>query len=251
MILVFLAAQRDGRQHYHGPRAVVTALTATRAALVAFGYKPLMNQYRLRTGPRPDNSLIPTVIFTLLVVNGLMFAAQNLSYTDGGGLLSFIPHLMLWSPDSGYFLPFQLLTYGFLHGDTTHLAFNMIQLWMFGRDLERVWGARRFVIYYLTAVVGAGITQLVVASLQGGTYPTLGASGGVFGILLAFGMLFPNRQVMLLFPPIPMAAKYLVILFGLFELSVGISGASTGIAHFAHLGGMLFGFGLIMYWRRG
>lgn len=209
-----------------------------------------MNQYRQRAGPRPDNSLIPTVIFALLVINGLMFAAQNLSYGGGGGVLDYIPYLMLWSPESGYFQIFQLLTYGFLHGSPSHLLINMLQLWMFGRDIERVWGVRRFVLYYLVCVVGAGIAQLVVAAYQGGAYPTLGASGGVFGILLAFGMLFPNRQVMLLFPPIPMAAKYLVVLFGLFELSMGISGATPGVAHFAHLGGMLFGFGLIMYWRK-
>jgi membrane associated rhomboid family serine protease len=145
----------------------------------------------------------------------------------------------------------QLLTYGFLHDlrGVGHIAFNMFGLWMFGRDLERMWGPQRFLIYYVTCVVGAAIVQLIVTSTQGGFYPTVGASGGVFGILLAFGMTFPNRMIMLLFPPIPMKAKYMVILFGLMELYFGVSGRSSGVANFAHLGGMLFGFLLIQYWR--
>ena len=111
-------------------------------------------------------------------------------------------------------------------------------------------GAKRFLIYYLTCVVGAGIVQLIVAALQGGGYPTIGASGGVFGILLAFGMAFPNRMILLMIPPIPMKAKYLVILAGLMELYFGVSGARPGIASFAHLGGMLFGFLLLSYWKQ-
>jgi membrane associated rhomboid family serine protease len=126
----------------------------------------------------------------------------------------------------------------------------MFALWMFGRDLERIMGPQRFLIYYLTCVIGAGIVQVVVAALQGGVYSTIGASGGVFGILLAYGMAFPNNTVMLLFPPIPMKAKHFVIVFGLLELFIGVSGAAPGVAHFAHLGGMLFGFLLLQYWRR-
>jgi membrane associated rhomboid family serine protease len=125
----------------------------------------------------------------------------------------------------------------------------MFGLWMFGRDLERLMGARRFLFYYLTCVVGAGIVQLIVAQLQGGVYPTLGASGGVFGILLAYALAFPNRTVMLLIPPIPMKAKYFVLFYGLLELYLGVSGRSPGVANFAHLGGMLFGFILLQYWR--
>ena len=154
---------------------------------------------------------------------------------------------------TGYrdFFPWQLLSYGFLHGDITHIVFNMLMLWMFGRELEVLMGARRFLTYYFTCVVGAGIVQLIVAGLQGGGYPTIGASGGVFGILLAFGMAFPNRTILLLIPPIPMKAKYLVVLAGLMELYFGVSGARPGIANFAHLGGMLFGFLLLMYWKKG
>ena len=121
---------------------------------------------------------------------------------------------------------------------------------MFGRDLERLMGPKRFLTYYMTCVVGAGIIQLIVVQVQGAVYPTLGASGGLFGILLAYGMAFPNRTVMLLFPPIPMKAKVFVIVYGLLELFLGVSGYAPGIAHFAHLGGMLFGFLLLRHWSR-
>ena len=131
----------------------------------------------------------------------------------------------------------------------------MFGLWMFGRDLERLMGPRRFLIYYFTCVVGAAFVQLIVAGTQGGLYPTLGASGGVFGILLAYGLTYPNRMVMLIFPPIPMKAKYFVLFYGIFELYLGLSGGAPGVANFAHLGGMLFGFILLRYWagsrRRG
>lgn len=159
----------------------------------------------------------------------------------------------LWPLASAFpeFRPWQLLTYGFLHDvrGLTHILFNMFGLWMFGRDLERLMGAQRFLIYYLTCIVGAGIVQLIVANLQGGVYSTVGASGGVFGILLAYAMAFPNRTVVLLIPPIPMKAKYFVLFYGLLELYLGVSGRAPGIANFAHLGGMLFGFILLQYWR--
>jgi membrane associated rhomboid family serine protease len=194
-----------------------------------------------------DNSAIPNVIFVLLITNGLVYAAQQLA-----------PYFMMtWFPlwplgsASPSFMPWQLLTYGFLHDlrGWQHIVFNMFGLWMFGRDLERLMGAQRFLTYYLTCVVGAGIVQLIVAAMQGGTYPTVGASGGVFGILLAYAMAFPNRTVMLLIPPIPMKAKYFVLFYGILELYFGISGRSPGVANFAHLGGMLFGFMLLQYWR--
>jgi membrane associated rhomboid family serine protease len=144
------------------------------------------------------------------------------------------------------------VTYGFMHSTSSlmHIIFNMLMLWMFGRDIEGIMGARRFLIYYMTCVVGAGIIQLLVGVLQGGGAPTVGASGGVFGILLAYGMAFPDRRIMLMFPPIPMKAKYFVIMLGLFELSLGFSGVNNGVANFAHLGGMLFGFWLIKYWGK-
>ena len=112
-----------------------------------------------------------------------------------------------------------------------------------------IWGSKRFALYYFTCVVGAGAIQLLVQYLSGDIYPTIGASGGVFGLLLLFGMTFPNRMIMLLFPPIPMRAKYMVVLFGLLELFLGVTGRAPGIANFAHLGGMLFGFILIQRWK--
>jgi membrane associated rhomboid family serine protease len=195
---------------------------------------------------RPQRATgIPNVILALLISNGLVFAAQQM--TPYMFLFALWP---LGAADSPVpFMPWQLLTYGFLHGSVMHLAFNMFALWMFGRELEVLMGSKRFLTYYLVCVVGAGCIQLLVAAIQGGPpYPTVGASGGVFGILLAYGMTFPNRMVMLIFPPIPMRAKYFVILIGLFELYVGFSGRSPGIANFAHLGGMLFGFALLSYW---
>lgn len=200
------------------------------------------NIYRMRP---QRQSAIPNVIFALLVANGLMFAMQQvISPAVWAGLA-------LWSLDSPnpQFMPWQLVTYGFLHGDMAHIAFNMFGLWMFGRDLENFMGPRRFITYYLTCVIGAGIVQLIVAKIMGTAYPTIGASGGVFGILLAYGLTYPNRTVVLLIPPIPMKAKYFVLGYGLLELYLGVSGRAPGVANFAHLGGMLFGFALIQYWR--
>ena len=148
------------------------------------------------------------------------------------------------------FAPWQLVSYGFLHGNLTHLAFNMFGLWMFGSDLERLWGPRRFLELYFVSVVGAGLIQLLVAGMQGGLYPTVGASGGLYGVLLAFGLTFPNRIIVPLFPPIPMRAIVAVAVFAAIELFSGISGARPGVANFAHLGGMLFGFLMLRYWSR-
>lgn len=148
------------------------------------------------------------------------------------------------------FQPWQLITYGLLHGGLAHLFFNMFALYMFGQPIERAWGTRRFVIYYLVCLVGAGLVQLSVAALAGEIYPTIGASGAVFGLLLAFGMMYPNTRIMLLIPPIPIRAKWFVVGYGALTLVFGLTGAMPGIAHFAHLGGMIFGFGLIMLWGR-
>ena len=197
---------------------------------------------------RPVNSsAIPNIILDLLIANGLMFALQQLS--PGFMVINFA----LWpaTDPRSPFMPWQLLTYGFLHGGLSHIAFNMFGLWMFGRDLERLWGAQRFLTFFLVCIVGAGFVQLLVASYQGGLYPTVGASGGLFGLLLAYGLTFPNRIVVPLFPPIPMRAITFVFVYGAFELFSGISGAAPGIANFAHLGGMLFGFLMLRYWGRG
>ena len=208
-----------------------------------------------------QQSNIPNVIFALLIINGLMFALQQFNPPFTRFFLALWPIADGLYPTYEQFAaayprlaaPFQfwhLLTYGFLHGDIMHLVFNMFMLWMFGRELEILMGSKRFLIYFLTCVVGAGVVQLIVAVMQGGIYPTVGASGGVFGLLLAYGMTFPNRVIMLMFPPIPMKAKYMVIVFGLLELYLGISGNAPGVANFAHLGGMLFGFLLLRYWAQ-
>jgi membrane associated rhomboid family serine protease len=202
---------------------------------------------------------MPPIVSALLWSNGLMFLLQSLLGDER--FLAF----MLWPLGQhalGYsggemvtaeFFPWQLLTYGFLHGGVTHLFFNMLALLMFGAPLEATWGSRRFAIYYFTCIAGAGLVQLVVATSAaqgaGGAYPTVGASGGVFGLLLAYGMLFPNHRVMLLIPPIPMKAWMLVVGYGALELVLGVTGTRPGVAHFAHLGGMAFGFFLIQYWR--
>jgi membrane associated rhomboid family serine protease len=159
-----------------------------------------------------------------------------------------IDALALWPLSTDRFWPWQVVTYGFLHADMLHLFFNMLGLWMFGSEIERLWGDRRYMQFLLASVVSAALVQLVWSAMIGSRVPTIGASGALFGVLLAFGMLFPNRTVMLLIPPIPMKAKVLVAVYGALELFAGLSGR-TGIAHFAHLGGMLGGFLMIRYWR--
>lgn len=199
---------------------------------------------------------LPPVTQALLIANALVFLLQ-MAVGDAA-----LAKLMLWPIGDGtydpsspgyHFLPWQLLTYGFMHGSFTHMLFNMIALYMFGAALEYTWGAKRFLTYYLVCVVGAGLLQLLVGwwtmSNGGNAYPTVGASGGVFGLLLAYGMLFPNHRLMLLFPPIPMKARTFVILYGAIELMLGFTGLQPDVAHFAHLGGMLFGWLLIRYWR--
>lgn len=190
---------------------------------------------------------MPPATQALIVINVLGFLLQ----TATGNQL--IGPFALWTFGSGgpsNFQIWQLITYGFLHGNLTHLFFNMLALYMFGSDIERLWGPRRYLVYYFTCVVSAGLAQLAVSSLMGsGSYPTIGASGGVFGVLLAFGMMFPRRMVMLLFPPIPMRAWVLVTAYGAIELFMGLTGTQAGVAHFAHLGGMAGGFVLIQYWR--
>jgi membrane associated rhomboid family serine protease len=158
------------------------------------------------------------------------------------------PGLALWPVGSGFFTPWQLLTYAFLHGSFNHLFFNMFAVWMFGVPLERSWGSQRFLTYYGVCVVGAGIIQLLVQLFEGGIYPTIGASGGVFGLLLAYGVMWPTNRIFLIFFPVPIQAKWFVLIYGGIELLFGVTRAMPGIAHFAHLGGMLFGAVLLYKW---
>ncbi len=146
----------------------------------------------------------------------------------------------------------QLITCGFLHANFLHLAINMYALWMFGSDVERTIGPRHYLTLYFASLLCSSATQLVVVSLMSptGVYPTVGASGAIFGILLAFGMLFPRRTIVLLIPPIPMPAIVFVILYALLELFSGVFGTDQGIAHFAHLGGMVGAYLILRHWRR-
>jgi rhomboid family protein len=145
----------------------------------------------------------------------------------------------------------QLITCGFLHANFLHLAINMYALWMFGSDVERTLGPRHYLILYFASLLSSSATQLAVVSLMSSTgiYPTVGASGAIFGILLVFGMLFPRRTIVLLIPPIPMPAIVFVILYALLELFSGVFGTNQGVAHFAHLGGMIGGYLTFRHWR--
>jgi membrane associated rhomboid family serine protease len=185
---------------------------------------------------------IPPVTQRLIIANGIVFL---LTLALGNAVL--VP-FALW-PIGAQFAPWQLFTYAFLHGSVMHLVFNMFGLGMFGSDLERVWGSRRYLIYYGVSVLAAALVQLALGLVSGASYPTIGASGGVFGLLLAFAMYFPRRTVMLIFPPIPMPAWVFATLYGALELFLGVTGTAAGVAHFAHLGGMLGGYLLIRVWR--
>lgn len=187
---------------------------------------------------------VPPVTQTLISLNVIAFVLQIMV---GAAIFDY---LALW-PLGPHFGPWQIVSYGFLHGSLMHLLFNMFGLYMFGSDMEMVWGQRRYLIYYMTCVVAAAVAQLTVTAMTGAQYPTVGASGGVFGLLLAFGMYFPRRTVVLLFPPIPMPAWMFVSVYGAIELYLGITGSASGVAHFAHLGGMVGGFLLIRHWRSG
>ena len=195
-------------------------------------------------------SVLPPGVKNLLIINGLFFFAQMtppvagylnalfVLYPPGVFGFGFLPL------EPATFYPWQLISYMFLHGSMGHIFFNLFALWMFGQNLENLWGTRRFLYYYFLTGIGAALLHMLVSQ-----NPVIGASGGVFGILLAYGMIYPNRRIMLLFPPIPIKAKYFVIGYGVLELINGITATSSGIAHFAHLGGMAAGFILIRYWK--
>ncbi len=206
-----------------------------------------MAQYAYQ--PTTGFSAFPPVIKNLLILNGLFFLAQMVPSTNEL-LLRWLALWPLSFEPSGYpsFYPWQLVSYAFLHGGFGHLFFNMLALYMFGVQVENAWGSRRFGLFYFACVIGAAVAQLVVASMSLRPYPTVGASGGVFGILLAFGMMFPNQEIYFYFF-LPVKAKYMVIFYGVIELWAGLANTSPGVAHFAHLGGMVIGFVLIQYWR--
>ena len=187
---------------------------------------------------------LPVATRTLIIANVLVFMCQSL-------LGDFTLYLALWPLQSGSpFFPWQIVTYGFLHASLTHLLFNMLALYMFGGDLERLWGVKRYLQLYFASMITAALTQLAFQYFAGlAPAPTVGASGAVFGLLLAFAMYFPRRIIVPLIPPIPMPAPVFVALYGALELYLGVTGTQEGVAHFAHLGGMLGSWLLIQYWR--
>jgi membrane associated rhomboid family serine protease len=186
---------------------------------------------------------LPPVTRGIIIANVVVFlleqVARNVLFALGA----------LWPVGDSLFEPWQLVTYSFLHQGFAHIFFNMFALYMFGRPLEQFWGSRRFAIYYFVSVLSAGVTELVVQNATHSGGPVIGASGGVFGLLLAFAWYFPRQRLMLLFPPIPLPAWLFVTLYGALELFLGVTGAEAGVAHFAHLGGMLGGALSILYWR--
>ena len=208
----------------------------------------------------------PPVVLNLIIINVLVYMATALlplgKWIFGFGSLFWVGNPL--------FHTYQFVTYMFLHANFEHVFFNMFALWMFGRTLEYELGSKRFLLYYMVTGVGAGLLQLgvtwiEVSSLADGVASgtvspyvlqsrihavTIGASGAVFGVLLAFGMMHPNSMIMLLIPPIPIKAKYFVIGYGLLELYLGMSGSQSGVAHFAHVGGMLWGWLLLRYWKK-
>jgi membrane associated rhomboid family serine protease len=236
---------------------------------------------------RPTFGAIPVVVKNLIIVNVLMLLITFVLERMGIDLYTY---LGLYFPLSEKFRLHQIFTHMFMHGGLTHLFFNMFALYMFGRVLESVWGPKRFLTFYLVTGLGAAFLHTAVNFIEyyhvasqltpeqiahvkevgygiwseGKNFsdplsgklnmilniPTVGASGAVFGILLGFGMLFPNTQLMLLFPPIPIKAKYFVMGYGAIELYLGFSQPGSNVAHFAHLGGMLFGYFMIKYWNK-
>jgi len=192
------------------------------------------------------SSLLPPATRALILINA---GAYLLELTVGPVLLKVFA---LWPLGSGLFRPWQLITYAFLHdpGSIAHIFLNMFALFMFGRALEAYWGGRRLVLYYLVCVLAAALTQLAVEVVSGGAQEeVIGASGGVFGVLLAFAWYFPRQRLFVIPIPIPIPAWLFVTIYALVELLYGVTGRQQGVAHFAHLGGMLGGMLCILYWR--
>ncbi|UCD85433.1 MAG: rhomboid family intramembrane serine protease, partial [Deltaproteobacteria bacterium] len=175
------------------------------------------------------------IVYFLQLISQVITGRSEMNWIFG------LTPVLVWKK----FFVWQLFTYAFLHGGIFHLLFNMFALWMFGCELERYWGTRKFIKYALVTGIGAGISTVIVTPNLG--IPTIGASGVVYGILLAYGLLFPNRLIYLYFL-FPIKAKHFVLIFGVIELFASLSGPADNIAHLAHLGGMLFGFGYLRYY---
>ncbi|MBE6251636.1 MAG: rhomboid family intramembrane serine protease [Bacteroidales bacterium] len=194
-------------------------------------------------------SSVPQAVKSIIIINVLAWIMTSL---DKGGII--FSYCSLY-PGSGnvlpvWYRPWTFVTYMFLHGGFAHLFFNMYALFLFGSVLERVWGTRKFLFYYFATGIGAGMIHIVVQMLTGDFAPTVGASGAIFGLLLGYAMLYPDTVMGLIFPPVRMKAKWFVLIYAAIELLLGVSGAQSGVAHFAHLGGLLVGLAIMLYWKR-
>lgn len=194
--------------------------------------------------------MLPTAVKHLMIINVIVFLATLVLeryFGENGRIITNM--LALWPAGTPYFHIWQPVTYMFMHGGFDHIFFNMFALWMFGYVLENYWGTKRFLFYYFVCGIGAAIINMIVMHLTGYIAPTVGASGAIYGILLAFGMMFPEERIYLYFL-VPIKAKWFVIGYAAIELILGIMQTHDGVAHFAHLGGMIFGLLLILYWRK-
>ena len=199
---------------------------------------------------------VPVVVKNLIIINALMFLMTLVNEQF------MLKTFSLFYFNSPFFKPYQFITYMFMHGGFAHIFFNMFSLYMFGSVLENLWGPKKFFLYYMVTGLGAGLfhelvsyCQVVMTANPHTAYvvamtPTVGASGAIYGLLLAYGMLFPNNVISFVFPPISLKAKWMVLIFGLLELTLGLTGAQGNVAHFAHLGGRLFGLVLILLWKK-
>lgn len=204
-------------------------------------------------------AMVTPAVKNLIIINTIVLIGTTII---GSGTM--YTHFALFPFESSFFRPHQLVTHLFMHGGFWHLLFNMYTLMIFGPVLERMWGSRKFLLFYFVTGLGAAlchelvlhfqISSLLEAGSQAGAFsimrtPTVGASGAIYGVLLGYAMLYPNSVLQLLFPPVALKAKWMVVIFAAIELLTGMTGVGGGIAHFAHLGGMLFGLILILYWK--
>ena len=190
---------------------------------------------------RPSSKFTP-VVLNLIIINAIVFVAQMV-FDSTFGLTNI---LALYSYNSGLFEPYQLVTHMFAHGGFLHILFNMYALWLFGTVLERVWGPKKFLIFYLVCGLAAGLTEMFMVT--GGA--AIGASGAIMGLLAAFAYTFPNTQFYILPFPFPIKAKYMAAIYAAIDLFGGFSGSTDNIAHFAHLGGLVMGFILVIIWNK-
>lgn len=212
-------------------------------------YYRYSNSNYYRPSPFGGFKFFPPVIKTLLISNVALFLLAvffGMFRIGSIPLAAIINYVFALYPIGEGFQVWQLVTYMFMHGGFTHLFFNMFALWMFGMELENEWGSKKFLLYYMVCGIGAGISNLFVGPLFGPAGPTVGASGAIYGVLLAFGLMYPDRPIFVYFL-LPIRARYFVLLYIVLEVYAGVTGSSDGIAHFAHLGGAAVGFIFLLF----